>query len=192
MPTAADLLSDLTGSPDWPPWWMSVAEIAAELDRLGFWEQPPFRGYTGKARLDFLSGALTRPGAEGDQTWVQMGSRFKPAALLREEDHALIQEWLAERRAALNDDLSRILLDEPRPWRSGAEAPALGLEDFLRQARPLVEELARLARQLEWNAQGQHARARAGEMRPEARRIRAIATALTDIFDFSPQGPVGR
>jgi hypothetical protein len=188
MPTAVDLLSDLTGAPGWSPRWMTVAEIAAELDRLGFWKQPPFRGYAGKARLDFLAGILTRPGALGDQAWVQRGSQFKPAALLTEEDHALIQEWLDERRAALNEDLSRILLDEPRP---GAEAAALGPEDFLRQARPLVEELARLARQLEWNADHQHVRARAGEMPPEARRIRALAAALTDIFDLSPHGPVG-
>jgi hypothetical protein len=118
---------------------MTVAEIAAELDRVGFWEQPPVRGYRGKVRLDFLTGVLTHPTAEGGETWVRMGSRFKLAALLTEEDHALIREWLDERRAALNEDLSCILLGEPPPWREGGPAPAIDPGDFLRQAGPLVE-----------------------------------------------------
>jgi hypothetical protein len=186
VPTAADLLSDLTSSPGWPPRWMTVAEVAAELARLGFWEQPPFRGYTGKARLDFLTGILSNPDAGGDPTWVQMGPRFKHSALLTEEDHALIREWLDERRAAFNEDLSRILLGEPLPWREGANAPAIGPEDFLRQARPLIEELAQLARQLEWGADLEQARARTGEMPPEARHVWEITTALRNVLCSIP------
>jgi hypothetical protein len=167
---------------------MTVAEIAAELGRHGFWEQPACRGYTDRGRLDFLTGVLGNLDVGGNRTWVQMGPQFKHSALLTEEDHAGVRKWLDERRAALNEDLSRILLGEPPPWRQGAGAPALGPEDFLRQARPLIEELTQLARQLEWGADVEQDLARTGEMPPEARRIRDIATALTGVLDHSPDG----
>ena len=101
MPTAVDLLRGLTGSPDWSPRWMTVGEIADELERFGFWERPGLRGYEGKARLDFLLALLTRPNA----AWARMGPHFKPSALLTARDRELIEEWLDE-------DLSRILLGE--------------------------------------------------------------------------------
>jgi len=110
MRTAQDLLSEAAGTPGWPPRWMTVDEVAAELERLGLWERPPLRAYAGQARLDFLADALPRAGRPG---WAQMGRRFKPAALLTEEDHALLRDWLDEFNAALNEDLSRILLGEP-------------------------------------------------------------------------------
>lgn len=115
MLTAVDLLGDFINSPDWSPRWMTVAEIAAELERLGFWEQPPFGDYADEARLDFVAGILDRPNADGEPAWARVGARFKPCALLTDEDHGLIQDWLDERRAALDDDLCRILLGE-RPY----------------------------------------------------------------------------
>src|SRR5690349_16155881 len=98
---------------------MTVAEIADELGRRGLWGQPPFRGYTAGARLDLLTDLLGKPDARGNPTWVQMGPRFKHAARLTEDDHARLREWREERRAALNEGLSRILLGEPLPWREG-------------------------------------------------------------------------
>src|SRR5579872_1040284 len=34
MRTAQDLLSEAAGTPGWPPRWMTVDEVAAELERL--------------------------------------------------------------------------------------------------------------------------------------------------------------
>jgi hypothetical protein len=171
---------------------MTVADIADELGRRGFWGQAPFREYTTEARLDLLMALLGKPDAGGSRTWVQMGPRFKHVALLTEEDHARLREWREEHRAAFNEDVSRILLGEPLPWREGAGAPAIGPEDFVRQARPLIEELTQLARQLEWGADPESALARARELPPEARRIWEIATALTGAFDPARDGTAVR
>jgi hypothetical protein len=123
MPTALDLLSDAARTAAWPARWMTVDEVAAELDRLGLWGRPPLCAYTGQARLDFLAAALPRPGRDGRPAWAQMGRRFKPAALLTAEDHALVRDWLDEYHAALNEDLSRILLGEPVLGSRGKSVP---------------------------------------------------------------------
>ena len=107
MATAVDLWSDVAGAAVWPARWLTLAEVAAELERFGFWRRPPFQAYTRRERLAFLAGALTGP------AWARMGPRFKPVALLTEEDRALREQWLDEYRAGLNEDLSRILLGEP-------------------------------------------------------------------------------
>ena len=109
MATAVDLWSDVAGAAVWPARWLTLAEVAAELERFGFWRRPPFQAYTRRERLAFLAGALTGP------AWARMGPLYKPAALLTEEDHALRERWLDEYRAGLNEDLSRILLGEPAP-----------------------------------------------------------------------------
>ncbi len=193
MPTLkneiAGLLDDLARSPEWSPRWMTVAEIAAELERLDFWEQPALRRYAGEARLDFLAGLLAHACAEEGPAWAQMGARFKHSALLTEKDHALLAGWLDDRRAALNEDLSRILLGEPPSWRSDGSARGPDLGDCLRQARPLVAELAQLARRLAWSSDYEEAPGAAREALPQARRIREIATTLTGIFDV-PAGCV--
>ncbi len=72
---------------------------------------------------------------------------------------ASIVEW-EEGCAALNEDLSCILLGEPPPWRD---------EEGLRQARRLADELARLGSRLERSETGQ--------------RIRAIAVALAGVLE---------
>jgi hypothetical protein len=112
MRTAFDVLSEAAGTAGWPARWMTVDEVAAELDRRGYWERLALRAYAGQARLDFLAAALPRPGRDGRPAWAQMRRRFKPAALLTAEDHTLLREWLDEYHAALNEDLSRILLGE--------------------------------------------------------------------------------
>jgi hypothetical protein len=72
---------------------------------------------------------------------------------------------------AFNEDVSRILLGEAPSWRG------LRAEEVVRQARPLVEELAELAR----GAGGgpEQALARAGQ----------IASTLSGIFDLSARKP---
>jgi hypothetical protein len=122
MRTALDLLSDAARTPGWPARWLTVDEVAAELDRLGLWQRPALRAYAGQARLDFLAAGLPRPAPDGRPAWAQLGRRFKPAALLTAEDHALIRDWLDEYHAALNEDLSRILLGEPVGLRPGEPA----------------------------------------------------------------------
>ncbi|HZY87209.1 MAG TPA: hypothetical protein VFE78_20400 [Gemmataceae bacterium] len=116
MRTALELLNEAAGTPGWPPRWLTVDEVAAELERRGLWERPPLRAYAGQARLDFLAGALPRA---GHPAWAQLGRRFKPAVLLTEADHALLRDWLDEYNAALNEDLARILLGEPALGRRG-------------------------------------------------------------------------
>jgi hypothetical protein len=124
MWTALDLLGEAARTPDWPPRWMTVDEVAAELERRGLWERPPLRAYAGQARLNFLAVALPRPGGDGRPAWAQRGQLFKPAALLTAEDHALIRDWLDEYNAAFNEDLSRILLGESGAGASVGEREA--------------------------------------------------------------------
>jgi hypothetical protein len=64
--------------------------IAAALQERGFSVEPPLPRYTTQAELDMLTGLLK---------W--------------DADSTRIQEWLDDRRDALNEDLSRILLGEP-------------------------------------------------------------------------------
>jgi len=84
---------------------LSVAEIAAALERLGF--------------------------------------------SVREADETRIQEWLDDSHDAFNEDLSRILLGEAPMYRNRSQAQAPSVEDFLRRARPLMEELVKLSRRLD-------------------------------------------
>jgi hypothetical protein len=84
---------------------------------------------------------------------------------------------------AFNEDLARILLGESLPLRASGTPPASDCVDVLRQARPLAEDLARLARQLEASA----VRA-APEMTREIRRIREVATSLAEILSLSRIG----
>jgi hypothetical protein len=81
----------------------------------------------------------------------------------------------------LNEDLARILLREPPSPRSTSRAP--DLDTFLRRARPLAEELAQLARQLEW-----HANLPAAEQSPDVRRLREVADRLSSLLDLNPPG----
>src|ERR1700733_4237405 len=104
MPNTVNLLSKVTSSPDWPPHWMTIEEIAAELDRRGLLHRQPFSPLNPRTRLDFLRGILVGP------TWVRLGLRIKHAALLTDVDHALVEDWLEERDAALDEDLARIIL----------------------------------------------------------------------------------
>jgi hypothetical protein len=117
--------------PEAPARTWTVAEIAAALERLGFLVQPPLQGDADKVGLDFLVSVLESKGAT-------------------EEGQRRIREWLEQRRDALNEDLSRILLGET-PAEASPAAPAAG-EDCLRWVRPLAEDLAELARQLQWVA----------------------------------------
>jgi hypothetical protein len=167
MRTAAALLSDLATSPHWPARWMTVAEIAAELERRGFWEAHDLAAPTGAARLEVLRGLLS----EGRRAWVQRGPLFKHAALLTDEDRALLADGPDDGLEALNEDLGRILLGEGCGSHRDRRKP--GLKEVLRQARPLVEELARLARQMEWQAEG---------VPPQARRFRNLAASLADLM----------
>jgi hypothetical protein len=130
QPASPDSTS-LPPPPKAPSGGWTVAEIAAALERLGFLVQPPLQGDTDKVGLDFLASILESKGAT-------------------EEGQKRIREWLEQRRDALNEDLSRILLGETPPD-AGPPAPAEG-EDCLRWVRPLAEDLAELARQLKWVA----------------------------------------
>jgi hypothetical protein len=179
MPTAVDILGELGRSPGWPARWMTVAEIAVELEQRGVWEQPAFVGYTGKGRLDFLSGVLTSRDGLGKLGWVRLGAEFKPAAILSEEDQALLPPASEEGSDALNEDISRILLGEPLRRRSRSTDPPLALEDFLRQARPLIEELTRLAQRVACDGEGRGG-GRDGKTLPAARRLQVLAHALAD------------
>jgi hypothetical protein len=88
-----------------------------------------------------------------------------------------------EKGDALNEDLSRILLGECLPLRIHPDAPPGGLGDLLRQARPLAEELARVARRLEGKADRAPK-----EVTADARRIREVAAALSDLLDLFVEG----
>jgi hypothetical protein len=61
-----------------------------------------------------------------------------------------LNEWLEERRDAFNEDLSHILLGEDPPSRTRPPAPPPDLEELLRRARPLVQELVALVQQFQW------------------------------------------
>jgi hypothetical protein len=157
---------------------MTLAEMDAELERLQFWDHPTLRVPAGPARLDLLDSFLS-----GDaQNWVQMGQQFKHAARLTEEDRALVRDWCDERRAALNEDLARILLGEGRSEEIGEADGDADLKEIFRQARPLVEELAQLARQMEWQTELEPRPERAGEVSPQALRFRTLAVTLSDLI----------
>jgi hypothetical protein len=77
---------------------------------------------------------------------------------------------------AINEDLSRILLGEFLLL--GAHVDMAGpSEDVRRQARPLLEELTRIARRIEWDT-GRSA----DEVQTDGRRLRQIAATLTDLL----------
>jgi hypothetical protein len=184
MRNAVNLLSEVMSSPDWSAGWMTIEEIAAEMERRGLWDQRPFRSHRGRQRLDYLAEILRANGMEEDRIWMQMGSRFKHTAILTDEDHALFEDWLEARRAAFDEDLSRILLGEPPLWRNGAKPPARGFRDLLRQARPLVEELSSYF-QHDYRVEDEEIGV--GETPPVARRMEELAVALTNLFDRSAE-----
>ncbi len=181
MTNEAVYLSELTCADNWPARWMTLGEIAAELDRRGAWDKLRFRGRGHKARLDFLASILRDQGAGGDETWVRMGSCYKHAALLTDDDRVLVAEWLEKRRAAFDEDLCRILLGETPNWRRRSEVPAAGFGERLRRARPLVEELSSYLTSDYAEGEAHDARAES----PVAKRVEEIAAALTNIFDGS-------
>jgi hypothetical protein len=90
-------------------------------------------------------------------------------------DAAILPQCLDD----LNEDLSRILLREAPPPRVSPKSPDLDV--FLRLARPLAEELAQLARQLEWQSDPH-----ATEQSPDVRRLREIADRLSSLLDLTP------
>jgi hypothetical protein len=186
MPTAVNLLSDLTSSPDWSPDWMTIEEIAAELERRGVWDQRPFRRYHGPARLEFLSNVLRSNGHDEEPIWAEMGARFKHSATLTPEDQSVLQDWSEARRAAFDEDLCRILLGEQPQWRKPAKAPGRKLRDLLRQARPLVEELSSYVR-YEYNDEDLIG---SQDAPPVSRRMEELAVALTSLFDRPAEVPV--
>jgi hypothetical protein len=184
MPSAVNLLSDITSSPDWSPVWMTIEEIAAELDRRGLWKQRPFRRFGERERLDFLESVLGGNSMGEGSIWMRMGSRFKHNAILTDDDQTLLQDWNEARRVDFDEDLSRILLGEPPLWRNGTRAPATRFRDLLRQARPLVEELSAYV-QYEFTDEDDQLAQR--ETPPVARRIEELAVALTSLFDRSAE-----
>lgn len=102
------------------------------------------------------------------------------------ENHALHDDWAEAHRAALDDDLSRILLGESPLWRQEVEAPPRDFRDLLRRARPLVDELSSYVWQ-ECDDGDDFAGPRATP--PVARRIGELAEALTNLFDASAEAP---
>jgi hypothetical protein len=153
---------------------MTLQEIDEQLAGLGFWERHPVPNPGGHSRLVALRALLVGL----DRTWVQLGRRFKPAGLLTREDWTLLRDWADESRDALNDDLARILLGERDTARHGAEMQVVALKELVSQARSLVDELARLARQLE--RQADCGPSSAATVLPEARRCRAVAASLSE------------
>jgi hypothetical protein len=73
---------------------------------------------------------------------------------------------------AFNEDLGRILLGECGREPGPARGQTAGLKEVLRRARPLVEELHRLARQVGWQA---------GAVPDQARRFQALVASLADL-----------
>jgi hypothetical protein len=88
-----------------------------------------------------------------------------------------------DRGDALNEDLSRILLGEFLLCGAPPDGPPAPSEEVLRQARPLLDELARIARELEGSTE--HT---ADGVKAEARRIRHIVAVLADLLTPSRVG----
>jgi hypothetical protein len=101
--------------PDWCPRGTPLADFAARLESLGFWEQLA-GARTEQDRLDFLAGLLAQK-AEG-------GSAAVLDATLTVTVRTLLERWLDEYREALNEDLARILLGEPPARQSKLNAAA--------------------------------------------------------------------
>jgi hypothetical protein len=164
---------------------MTVEEVAVEMDRHGLWEQEPFRRHRGQARLDFLADILRGDcDDEEDHVWTRVGYRYKHAALLTDEDQALREDWVQSRRAAFDDDLSRILLGESPLWREQVETPPQDLRELLRRARPLVDELSAYVWQ---ECETEEDLAGTDAAPPVARRIGELAVALTNLFESSAE-----
>jgi hypothetical protein len=181
MRNAVNLLSEIMSSPDWSPAWMTLEEINAAMNERNMWAQRPFRNYQGGARLALLDKIIRNHSGTGEALWVQMGSRFKHAALLTDDDQVRLQDWQEACRAAFDEDLNRILLGEPPLWRRGNKAAEPVFRDLLRQARPLVEELSSYVHD-DYSADE---RIDSEETPPVAKRIGELAVALTNLFECS-------
>jgi hypothetical protein len=96
MQTLEERFSGHAGPAGFSSTGVTVEAIAAALEGLGFSVDPPLPSYTNKAGIEFLVGLLELPG---------------PASITH-ANRRRIQQWLDDRRDALNEDLSRILLGE--------------------------------------------------------------------------------
>ncbi len=78
---------------------------------------------------------------------------------------------------AFNEDLCRILLGDFLLVKTSGTAAGSPPEDVLRHARPLLDELARIAREFEWEPD------RSPEaVQANARRLRDIVATLADLL----------
>jgi hypothetical protein len=161
MPMAPTPITRPAGSLTTPRHW-SVAEITTGLERLGFTVQPPLQWLTDSAGLDYVARLLsTEDGGQSEGT----------TTALTEEIRSRIQKWLDERRDAFNEDLSRILLGEHLSGRQDGPAP----QDFLGEARPLIQEMAELA-------EGPREHTAVSAASGHLARIRELAAGLSDLF----------
>jgi hypothetical protein len=87
MPALQQHFPGQTGAGHSSPGGPTIEAIAAALEALGFAVEPPLSSYTSQAEIEMLAGLIE---------WDAGQTR--------------IQEWLDDRRDALNEDLARILL----------------------------------------------------------------------------------
>jgi hypothetical protein len=143
-------LRKVTCSPDWPDRWMTAAQMEAEMERRGLWQQPPFDRYTGRDRLNFLTAALQGDNGKGDQCWVSMGSEYKACDRINENDRRRVIGWCWELNARISHDFECYRLGMPKPEKERPNAGALTHQEIVSQIAPLVRKLFSLARRLGW------------------------------------------
>jgi hypothetical protein len=108
-------LDERTRSPLWPDRWLTLSEMASELDDQNFWNYAGFAAWSVEGRLHWLRAALATRDEAGRSIWLRMGGRYKHFGLVRQnrDDIDDYLTWAAEARAARARRAEELLAGQP-------------------------------------------------------------------------------
>lgn len=129
-------LEERTRSRVWPDRWMTIPEIAAELDDWCFWDSAGLAGWSAEGRESWLRRALATEEEDGRAIWLRMGRRYKHFALVRQNRGDLDDylTWVAEQRSARARHAEELLAGQAIVEAAMLHPLAPASEECLRQA----------------------------------------------------------
>lgn len=147
MEEVTKLLIKLPYCIDWTDRWLTVPQMAEELERIGFWKETAVSTFDQDQRLQWLQQQLNSTDEEGSPIWCEIGGQYKHPHQMTDADWADNNEFTEDQKASLFDMMYRdFVLEEPLPNRpKKPREPLVTPEDFVTQMNGNFAEIQRLA-----------------------------------------------